>query len=278
MSDVGTVLVVGAGGSAAGTVVPALVDRDVRVRGLVHRPEQRDGVLGHGAAEVVVGDLTDEESMRVALQGVTSVFYIAPAFMPDEADVGTRMVQLARDSGVRRFVFSSVIHPVLSLANHAGKAPVEEALYDSGMEYVVLQPSLFFQNYDRSWKRIVATGVLAEPWSVNTRFSRVDYRDVADAAALALTEDRLVGGTYELASDGHLDRRDVALMVSGVAGRPIRAERTDAPANVPPAMRRMMEHYDHSGLLSTSVVLTAVLGRQPRSLRDYFIELHNRDS
>ena len=39
-------------------------------------------------------------------------------------------------AGVRRIIFSAVIHPILSaLENHAAKAPVEEAIIASGMEY-----------------------------------------------------------------------------------------------------------------------------------------------
>ncbi len=193
-------------------------------------------------------------------------------------ELGVAFVELARAAGVRRFVFSSVIHPSLGLQNHAAKAPVEAALYDSGMEYAVFQPALFFQNYAAGWDDILRTGVLAEPWSNETRFSRVDYRDVADAVALALTEDRLVGGTYEVASVGQLDRHDVAELISRVVGRPIRPRRVDPDQldGIKPAMKAMFRHYDHAGLVSTDVTLTAVLGRPPRTLEAYFRELARR--
>lgn len=114
------------------------------------------------------------------------MFYIAPAFQPDEIDLGLATVDAARAAGVSRIVFSSVIHPTLSaLANHAAKAPVEEAILASDMEYVFLHPAIFFQNLARSWPGVAASGVFAEPWSSETRFSRVDYRDVAEVAALA---------------------------------------------------------------------------------------------
>lgn len=269
------VLVIGAAGSAAGEVVPAVAARGARVRGLVRREEQRTSVLERGAAEAVFGDLRNPESIDAALDGVDSVFYVAPAFLPEEAAVGTAVVAAAVRAGVRRIVFSSVIHPVLSLINHTAKAPVEEALYDSGLEYTVLQPALFFQNFADGWSRTLQSGVLAEPWSTRTQFSRVDYRDVAEAAAIALTEDRLLGGTYELAAAGHLDRHDVAALISEVTGRHITAERLDRrqPDSTPQALQAMFEHYDHSGLLSNPLVLTAVLGREPRTLRDYLREL-----
>jgi uncharacterized protein YbjT (DUF2867 family) len=267
------VLAVGAAGPAAGEVIPALAARYVPVRGFVRHEDQRQAVLARGADQVAVGDLHDRDSIQAALDGVDAVFYLAPAFLPHEADAGQAVIAAAVAAGVRRFVFSSVIHPVLSLINHAAKAPVEEALYDSGLEYTVLQPALFFQNYAGSWDQTLRSGVLAEPWSARTRFSRVDYRDVAEAAAIALTGDRLLGGTYELASDGQLDRHDVAALISQVTGQTIRAEQADRGPDVPASMRAMFEHYDSRGLISNDVTLRAVLGQSPRTLRSYFEEL-----
>jgi uncharacterized protein YbjT (DUF2867 family) len=73
------------------------------------------------------------------------VFHINPAFGPDEAGMGVSMVTAAAAAGVSKFVFSSIYHPSLSLTNHAGKRPVEEALYDSGMDFTVLQPAMFIR-------------------------------------------------------------------------------------------------------------------------------------
>ncbi|UGU32489.1 NmrA family NAD(P)-binding protein [Mycolicibacterium smegmatis] len=271
-------VVVGAAGNAAGHVVTSLAEKGLRVRGFIRASEKRRQVMRRGASEVAVGDLSRGEDVKAALSGVDAVFYVPPAFIDGEAELGVAVVEQARAAGVRRFVFSSVIHPSLGLQNHAAKAPVEAALYDSGMEYAVFQPALFFQNFAAGWDNILRTGVLAEPWSSETRFSRVDYRDVADAVALALTEDRLIGGTYELASAGQLDRRDVADLISRVVGRPIRASRVDPDqlGGIKPAMRAMFGHYEHSGLVSTDVTLTAVLGRPPRTLEAYFRELARR--
>jgi uncharacterized protein YbjT (DUF2867 family) len=184
-----TILAVGAAGKFAGLIIPALAEHGGRVRGSVHKPDQAQQVRSHGAAEVAVGDLGDRASLDAALDSIDAVFYIAPAFLPGEAEIGKSMVDAAIQAGVRRFVFSSVIHPVLSgLVNHAAKAPVEEAVLNSNLEYTFLHPTLYFQNYAGPWPRIVETGVLAEPWSADTRFTRVDYRDVAEVAAIALTE------------------------------------------------------------------------------------------
>jgi len=287
-NDSSTILAIGAAGKFAGMVVPALTKRGARVRGFVKDANQGVAVRSHGAAEIAVGDLGDETSVDAALKGVGAVFYIAPAFLPNEAEVGRHVVASAIRAGVRRFVFSSVIHPVLTeLENHAAKIPVEEALLDSNMEFVFLHPAMFFQNYSQSWPNVLKTGVLAEPWSIDTCFSRVDYRDVAEVAAIALTENRLNFGTFELCAEGHLNRTDVAQLMSEVLGRVITASKSDVPKNKDAArsrnedlqnsaIRKMFRWYDSHGLLGNSLTLQAVLGREPRTLRAFFEDLVSR--
>jgi uncharacterized protein YbjT (DUF2867 family) len=146
---------------------------------------------------------------------------------------------------------------------------------NSDLEYTILHPTVVFQNYAASWARIVETGVLAEPWSADTRFSRVDYRDVAEVAAIAVTEDRLAYGTFELCSSGNLTRHDVAALIGEVLRKEIRAGTIDPDTvgDVPRDMKTMFEHYDHHGLLGSPVALRAIIGREPRTLRTYFEEL-----
>lgn len=281
-----TILAVGAGGKFAGLVLPELAKRGARVRGLIRDPAEADSVKEHGAAEVAVGDLRDRASLDAALQGVGAVFYIAPVNMPEEVKVGQGVVDAAKQAGVRRFVFSALIHPVLgALPHHIAKAGVEEAILASDMEYAFLQPTTFFQNTTAAQLAGVAqSGVFSEPWSTETRFSRVDYRDVAEVAAIALTEDRLNYGTYELCAEGHLNRHDVAALIGDVLGRSVQAAKLDPdkPADETKAheqdeqmltMKAMIGWYDTHGLLGNALTLRAILNRQPRTLRAYFEEL-----
>ena len=276
------VLAVGAAGESAGLVVPELAQRGAWVRGMIHDPSQAEAVRAAGASDIVVADLSDGKGLDQALQGIDVAFYIAPAFLAGEADAGVRFVDAARQAGVRRVVFSSVIDPTLSaLQNHQAKGPVEEALFSSGLEFAILQPALFFQNLTGSWPTVVRDGVLAEPWSADTRFSRVDYRDVAEVAALALLEERLLWGTYQLCAEGHTNRNDLARIIQDVLGRTVRAERTPLPPAGPDdsaaAVRPMLDWYDHHGLMGNALTLRAILGREPRSLRAFVDELARRE-
>jgi len=135
------ILAIGAAGKLAGMVVPELTKRGANVRGFVRSSDEIEVVKTAGAEDVIVGDLTDKAGVRRAMEGVVRVFYIAPAFLPNGAEVGVAVVEAATDAAVKRLVFSSVIHPVLGeLANHAAKAPVEGAALSSGLEYTFLHP------------------------------------------------------------------------------------------------------------------------------------------
>ena len=106
----GRVLVVGSSGKFAGLVVPELAKRGVKVRGLVRKRSESDGVIANGASEIAIGDLSNQQSMKSAFEGVESVFYIAPAFIPNEAEVGKANVRAAKRSWrtpLRLFVCNS---------------------------------------------------------------------------------------------------------------------------------------------------------------------------
>ena len=279
------VLMVGANGKFAGMVLPELTRRGVVVRALLRNQKDTQSVKEGGAEEVAIGDLNEPKSLKSALDGVDGVFHIGPAFAPNEAEMGVAMVEAANAAGVRKFVFSGVIHPThTSLPNHAAKIRVEEALYTSGMDYTVLQPAMFMQNLQGSWKQAVETGQFALPFSRHARTCYVDYRDVAECAGMAFTDDRLSNGTFELSSCGMVTRVEIAAIMSEVLGELITAaevpfEKWADAARIPPGpvregLERMYAEYDRYGFSGgNALVLQAILGHQPRPLRRYIQEL-----
>jgi uncharacterized protein YbjT (DUF2867 family) len=278
------VLMVGATGRHAHWVLRELNQRGVSVRALVRSQQRADVARSNGAAEVAIGDLTEPATLSRAAAGMDGVFHIGPAHAAGEAQMGVAMVDAAAAAGVRKFVFSGVIHPSISaMTNHgAAKLPVEEALYSSELDFTVLQPARFMQNFERSWNDIVEHNRLAQPYSLSAKMCSVDYRDVAEVAAMAMTGDELSYGTFELSAAGMQDTYETAEIVSEVLGRTVTAVQIplDQFASQLPeghfrdGMRRMMAHYDKHGLPGGNpLVLRSILGREPRSLKDYFREL-----
>ena len=68
------VLIPGAGGVGR-AVFEQLRARDVPVRFMVRRQDERAAELNRLGAEVVIGDLTRPETVAAALQGVTRMFF-----------------------------------------------------------------------------------------------------------------------------------------------------------------------------------------------------------
>lgn len=279
------VLMIGATGRFAGHVLPELKRRGIKVRALVRSRDAEFTARARGADETVLGDLEDARCLISAAVGADGVFHIGPAFAPREADMGVTMVEAARAAGVRKFVFSSVIHPSISrLSNHAAKRPVEEALYESGMNFTVLQPASFMQNIEAGWKQIMRTGRFALPYSQRAKVCYVDYRDVAEAAALAFAVDRFDYGTFELSAPGMFSRVEVAAMMTEALGLYIEPGEIDFDewanaARIPEGpirsgYKRMYADYNQYGLHGGNpLVLQAILGREPRTLRQFFREM-----
>jgi len=279
------VLVVGATGQYAGLVVPELKRRGVTVRALIRDQRQEAYARERGAEETVLGNLENPTSLLKAAKGMDGVFHINPAFTPHEFDMGIAMIEGARAAGVRRFVFSGVIHPsILSLSNHAAKLPVEEVLYQSGMNFTVLQPTMFMQSIENAWPDLVQRARFALPYSIYRKASYVDYRDVAEVVGLAFSSDRLDYGTFELCAPGMVDRAELAELMSEAVGFRVKAGEVqfDEWANaahlplgpVRDGLRQMYADYDRHGFPGGNpLVLRAILGREPRTLRQFVHEL-----
>jgi uncharacterized protein YbjT (DUF2867 family) len=281
------VLMVGATGRHAHWVLRELIERGVSVRALVRNQQRAEVARQNGAAEVAIGDLTEPVSLSDAFVGMDGVFHIGPAHAAGEAQMGVAMVDAARAARVRKFVFSGVIHPSISaMTNHAAaKLPVEEALYSSELDFTVLQPARFMQNFEQSWNDVVEHDRLAQPYSLSAKMCSVDYRDVAEVAAMAMTGTELSYGTFELCAPGMQDSHETAEIISDVLGRPITAVQIPLEQFVSQlpegpfrdGMSRMMAHYDKHGLPGGNpLVLRSILRREPRSLKDYFRELASR--
>jgi uncharacterized protein YbjT (DUF2867 family) len=269
------ILVTGASGKTGRRVVAAIAERGGTVRAFVRRAEAGAELRQNGAAEVAVGDLTDNESLRRAVQGAGQVLHICPPMHPQEDVIARTLIDLSRDAGVRRFVLYSVLHPILSdVPHHDRKLQAERHLVDSGVPFTILQPGRYMQHLVPIWKTVLATGVHSMPFSVTSKFSLVDLADLAEATARVMTEPGHEGATYELAGPNALSQNDVAAILSELLDRPIRAQakpdeqmRKEAAAAGMPAerintMSQMNAHYDRHGLIGNPNVLRWILGRE----------------
>ena len=278
------ILVTGAAGKTGQAVIKALVAGRQPVRALVRRDEQTQIVKSLGAEEAIVGDMRDATTLKRATQGVHAVYHICPNVSPEEIQIGKTAIAAAREAGVERFVFHSVMHPQMeAMTHHWNKLRVEEALFESGLAYTILQPSSYMQNVLGGWKAIVERGVYTAPYTVEARMSMVDLDDVAQAAAVVLTETGHLGATYELAGPEVLTQTQIAEILSKHLKRPVRAEQITIEAWTLQAQAsgmgeyqietlvKMFHYYDRNGFWGNPYTLSQLLGRTPTKF-DTFVE------
>lgn len=270
------ILVTGAAGKTGRAVIRALVAKGAAVRALVHRREQRETVRALGAREAATGDLRDAADVARAMYGARAVYHICPNVHPDEVAIGQTALDAAREAGVERFVYHSVLHPqVEAMPHHWLKMRVEERLFASGLDYVILQPAAYMQNVLAQWDAAARQGVYEVPYGVDTRLGMVDLEDVAQAAARVLTEPGHAGATYELAGPQALAQTEVAEVLGRQLGRRVEARQVPLDTWAEQAraggmsdyqvetLRQMFRYYDRHGFWGNPKVLGWLLGRAP---------------
>lgn len=278
------ILVTGAGGKTGQAVVEALSDRGAAVRALVRRDEQVPEMAELGADEVVVADLQDPAEMQVAMGGAQSAYLIVPNMHPEEIRIGEVAIAAARNSGVERMVYHSVLHPqTREMPHHWQKLAVEERLFESGLGFTILQPAAYMQNLMPYWNEIVEEGVYRVPYGESAALSLVDLDDVAEVAARVLTTSEFEGAIYELVGPEALSPRQIARRLSARLRREVRAETVSLDDWVEEAhatglsgyrlesLTAMFSYYDRHGLVGNPQALEWLLSRSPTTF-DEFVE------
>jgi uncharacterized protein YbjT (DUF2867 family) len=264
------IVVTAAGGSTGSAVVRALWSRGERVRALVGSSSPRPELTAL-SADVVATDLTNPAAVEPLLAGADALYLIWPNFDPAETAGATGLLSAARRAGVSRVVYHSVLRPqARSMPHHAAKDRVEEALEASGHAWRVLQPCAYADNLHGQFADVAATGTFRSPWGLTQAQSLVDLRDVAEAAAVLLTENGLDGGTFEAVGPGPLTAPRIAELLGEWLGRDVRA--VDVPPDGPVPVqyaarcsRLMFDHYRAHGFIGSPRVLEGLLGRPPRT-------------
>ena len=268
------IVVTAAGGRTGAAVVRALWSRGEHVRALVGSSTPHEELTAL-SAEVVATDLTDPAAVEPLLAGAGALYLIWPNFDPAETAGAGALLGAARRAGVDRVVYHSVLRPqARAMPHHAAKDRVEEALDTSGLAWRVLQPCAYADNLHAQFADVAATGVFASPWGLERAQSLVDVRDVADAAAVLLTEPGLDGGTFEAVGPEPLTAPRIAELLGEWLGRDVRAVDSPPEGPVPSAYaarcsRLMFDHYRANGFTGSPRVLEGLLGRPPRTFAEH---------
>ena len=274
------VLVIGGTGTVGSTTVRELLKRGEDVR-VMTRTLGKVSALPPGV-EGVVGSMQQPETLPGVLRGVERLFLITPLDR-DETQQGIEAVDAAVAAGVKRIVYLSVHHAdaAARIPHFASKLPVEGVIQSSGVDYTILRPNNFYQN-DLGILGAIRAGFYPQPMG-GIGLHRVDVRDIAEAAAITLTEPGHAGRTYSIVGPEAFTGEATAEVYARHLGHPVHYTGDDLKAfsaamqgAMPAWMVRdlsiMYEYFQHTGLLATQQEIDAMatlLDHAPRRFDDF---------
>ncbi|WP_434448010.1 SDR family NAD(P)-dependent oxidoreductase [Lentzea sp. E54] len=249
-----TVLVLGATGKTGRRVVDLL--------GPAARPASRSSATKF--------DWSVAGTWEQALAGITAV-YVVP---PENPSLLVEFVPVAVKAGVTRLV-------LLSMRGAPDDDPFESAIKASGVEWTVLRPTWFMQNFDEDlFAAPVQQGELALPAGQGVH-PFIDVLDIAEVAVTALTQPGHAGQTYELSGPEALSFPEMLARIVAVTGIPV--VYSDVEPDEFTASLRGFGYPDEIADLITTLLLRIrtgaeahlsdgvqrVLGRKPRTFAGY---------
>jgi uncharacterized protein YbjT (DUF2867 family) len=245
-------LVLGATGGQGGAVADALLARGARVRALVRRPDEPAvRRLSQRGVEAVVGSLDDRIALGAAMHSVAGVFAVTTPFeagVDAEVAQGRAIVAAAIDEQVPHLVFSSVAEADqhTGVPHFDSKAIIETELAASGVPYTITAPTYFFDNALGGADRIYA-GILDLPLPPNRPLQQLARPDLgAFVAKVLIDPKRYIAQRIDLASDAPTPAQ-MAELLSGVLGRPVRHEQTPLESIRNPDMYAMWRFLNGPG-------------------------------
>ncbi|HEV8337085.1 MAG TPA: NmrA family NAD(P)-binding protein [Candidatus Polarisedimenticolia bacterium] len=278
------ILITAAGGTVGGELAKRLASEGAPFRAAYHSEGKAAAARANGWQAAAV-DFEKPETMRSALTGADGLFLVVPA-TPAMPAQEAAWVELAREAGVRRLVKLSVWRAseesfTFARWNRQGEKQVESA----GIPYTFLRPNSFMQNFVNVFSAgIKEHGTFWIP-APAARVSHIDARDVAAAAAVALTRDGHEGRAYDLSGPEALNYHQVANTLSVVAGKKITCAgvsdlqfkeamlRLGAPEWQPDAVNDLMRYALDGQAADVLASVQEITGRKPtpfeRFVRDY---------
>jgi NAD(P)H dehydrogenase (quinone) len=249
----------------------------------VVRDPQKATDLQQQGVQVRRGDYDDAVSLVAAFQGVDTVFLISGTDLVHRAQQHQRVIDAAKQAGVQRLVYTSVLNP--SQTSHFGASPshfaTEEYLLASGLTYTVLRNTLYLD---------LVPGLVGKDAVSSGKFffaagdGKVSYalrEEIAQASANVLTSGEHENKIYDIAPTPAYSMHDVATALSEVTGQPV----AYVPVSVEDMAAGMRQHHVPEPIVEmmggigramdagefdvTSPAFEQLLGRKPTDLKTY---------
>ena len=290
------ILVTGANGFVGRHVVDRLAASGEKVRAMVRQPQDYTAPAG---VEVVRGDVTQPETLAAAVAGIEKIVHAAAitanlkepykgAYKAINATGTGNLMDAAADAGVKRIVLVSGLgtKPDRDGTYMATRWGMEEAVRQSGIPYVVIQPSVQFGDgaeFIAALARLVKQSpVVPAMTSSHDKFQPIWIEDVVTIVVKALTDDSLLGRGIAVGGPEYVTFRGVLETILEAMGKkrilaPLPVSLAKVQANLfaflpkPPLTVATLELFSFENATDLDSV-EKNFGFQPRGFRQHLKE------
>jgi len=274
------ILIIGATGRTGSLAAKALAKTGVQLRALV-RNETKAASLRDLGIEVVIGDLSDQHDVQMALEGAKKTLLITPN-NEQQLSLERSFLDNAQEAGVDHIAYLSSTESVPE--NHRAipqvHVEIENQLRKSNMQWTMIRPNFFMQNLFMFAPSIKKDGSFVFP-AEDGKTAMADLRDVASVISVVLTTGGHENKSYDITGPELLTFYDVANQLTEALGKKIHYRsqslekyraylsgflRSDWHLN---AVCELMEEVGQGGLDYTTDTVRTVLGRDSTSLGQF---------
>ena len=227
-----TVLVYGGTGAQGGAVV-----RELRLQGFEVRAVTRDArkarALESLGATVFSGDLAERATLEAASRGIDRLMLLLPVGFDKARGVlmGRNAIDAAIQGGASLAVYNAsgpIPYEDSGSATADIKREVAAYLLASGIASIVLQPTIYLDNFAQAWAApALVRGSLEYPIPSSFKVAWISWRDNAAYCAAALSHPELAGRSFLIGGAEELTGPQLAERFARKLGREIRFASTD---------------------------------------------------
>lgn len=224
------ILVFGATGRQGGSVAKALLKAGWPVRALVQDSSKVASLqLRNAGIELVQGSFEETDVIRSTMKGAYGVFSVLPANLAAEDEIrhGISIADIAAETGISHFVYSSgasVGNELTGVPRFDAKPRIEAHIRQLDMTATIIGPMIFMEMLVRPGFGL-DKGHLVSLIQLDHSIQLTAVKDIGRFVAAVLADKTRFGGsTLKIASD-RLTGRELEVVLSEAAGRPITYER-----------------------------------------------------
>ncbi|KXP08414.1 NmrA family NAD(P)-binding protein [Tsukamurella tyrosinosolvens] len=283
------ICILGSTGQLGLPLTKQLVAARQSVRCLAHTEKSAE-ILRQEVPEVdiVVGDMTDRDDLRRAMDGCDQLFIVTPV-VDTMVAMQKQIIDVAAEGGIRGITKLSGytadhVDEISLLSQDHGAT--DRYIAEAGVPYTLLYPCTFMQTLILQFSDSVKKeSKIVAPVTASNTISFVDGRDVVDTAAAVLIKNKHDNEIVFITGPEPVSYGQVAEKLSERLGRPITYEKNTFDesqkdllavglnAYGAEALRGLYEMYERGDMNDIGDGVMKTTGHEPRSIDD-FLDAH----